>query len=342
MPQRRATRVKTDRRDARPRARLMRAGALPPVEVPAVDDAAIRALRRAREETRRDRKAATRRRTAFVRRHASRSTGRATWSPAPLRWLREVRCPTPAPQMVLQADVQTVTAQTARFHRLEHALHAQGHTWRCAPGVEALQALRGVQCTVAVTTVAARGDLTRFDHPQTTHARSRAHPRGIGAWGTSSPGWHDQDWEDACASCPRRRRLGVPVSGHGQSSPPTAPGKAPRRDPGDPRARPGPALHTVSPPEGHRQPCPSGRGRHGPGMAGLAVGHGQARGCETSGRKTAAGGSQSSPACFRLSAEAPPRCGGTLGGVRRPQGTLVPRMRQAPDGDTGRWEPTHG
>ena len=34
----------------------------------------------------------------------------------------------------------------------------------------------------------------------------------------------------------------------------------------------------------------------------------------------------------RLSAEAQPRCGGTLGGVRRPQGTLVPRMRQAPDG----------
>ena len=33
-----------------------------------------------------------------------------------------------------------------------------------------------------------------------------------------------------------------------------------------------------------------------------------------------------------LSAETQPRCGVTLGGVRRPQGTLVPRMRQAPDG----------
>jgi transposase len=35
-----------------------------------------------------------------------------------------------------------------------------------APVVEALQALRGVQFTVAVTTVAARGDLTRVDHPK--------------------------------------------------------------------------------------------------------------------------------------------------------------------------------
>ena len=34
----------------------------------------------------------------------------------------------------------------------------------------------------------------------------------------------------------------------------------------------------------------------------------------------------------RRSAEVPPRCGVTRGGVRRPQGMRVPRMRQAPDG----------
>jgi len=50
--------------------------------------------------------------------------------------------------------------------RLELELHEQVHTWRFAPVVEALQALRGVQCTVAVTTVAAWGDLTRFDNPR--------------------------------------------------------------------------------------------------------------------------------------------------------------------------------
>jgi transposase len=68
--------------------------------------------------------------------------------------------------MVFQEDVQTVTEQTARLGRLEHALHEQVHTWRFAPVVEALQAWRGVQCTVAVTTVAALGDLTRFDIPR--------------------------------------------------------------------------------------------------------------------------------------------------------------------------------
>jgi transposase len=38
--------------------------------------------------------------------------------------------------------------------------------WRLHPVVEARQALRGVQCTGAVTTVAERGALTRFETPR--------------------------------------------------------------------------------------------------------------------------------------------------------------------------------
>jgi transposase len=61
--------------------------------------------------------------------------------------------------------VRAVTEHTERLPRLEQALQARVNTWRLAPVVEALQALRGVQCTVAVTTVAALGDLTRLTNP---------------------------------------------------------------------------------------------------------------------------------------------------------------------------------
>src|SRR5215471_14632959 len=147
-------------------ARLMRSGALTPVDVPAIDEEAIRDLSRAREDTLRALKAAKVRLKAFWLRHAIRYTGRATWSPAHLRWLSEVVCPTPAQHIVFQAYVQTVTEQTERLGRLALALHEQVQTWRLYPVVEALQALRGVQFTVAVTTVAALGDLTRFDNPR--------------------------------------------------------------------------------------------------------------------------------------------------------------------------------
>jgi transposase len=103
MPNKAGDRVKTDRRDAGQLARLLRSGDLTPGYVPQVADEAIRDLTRAREDTIRDLNAAQFRLKALLRRHDSRYTGRATWSPAPLRWLSEVVCPTPAQHIVFQA-----------------------------------------------------------------------------------------------------------------------------------------------------------------------------------------------------------------------------------------------
>jgi transposase len=102
MPKKAGDRVKTARRDAMHLARRMRSGDLTPVSVPAVDDEAIRDLSRAREDTLRDLKAAKLRLKAFFLRHDIRSTGRANWRPAHLRWLSEVGCPTPAQPIVFQ------------------------------------------------------------------------------------------------------------------------------------------------------------------------------------------------------------------------------------------------
>jgi transposase len=90
IPKKPGDRVKTNRRDAIKLARLMRSGDLTPVSVPQVEEAAMRDLGRARAEALRARKAAPLRRTAFLLRHALRSTGRAPWRPAHLRGRREV------------------------------------------------------------------------------------------------------------------------------------------------------------------------------------------------------------------------------------------------------------
>jgi transposase len=166
IPKKAGDRVKTDRRDALHLARLMRSGDLTPVSVPTVEDEAMRDLTRAREDTLGDRKAAKCRLKAFLLRHEMRYTGRATWGPAHLRWLSEVVCATPAQQIVFQEDIRAVNEHPERLQRLEHDLHEQANAWRLHPVVEALQALRGVQCTGAVTTVAELGDLSRFETPR--------------------------------------------------------------------------------------------------------------------------------------------------------------------------------
>jgi transposase len=77
-----------------------------------------------------------------------------------------VVCPTLAQHIVFQEYVRAVTDHTERRRRLAHALQEHVHSWRLHAVVEALQALRGVQCTVAVTMVADIGDLSRFDTPR--------------------------------------------------------------------------------------------------------------------------------------------------------------------------------
>jgi transposase len=85
VPKKAGDRVNTARRAAIQRARLRRSGELTPVDGPTVEDEAIRALTRAREEAIRDLKAAKSRLQAFLWRQALRYEGRATWGPAHLR-----------------------------------------------------------------------------------------------------------------------------------------------------------------------------------------------------------------------------------------------------------------
>ena len=71
-------------------------------------------------------------------------------SPAHLRWLARVVCPTPPQQIVFQEYVRAVSEQQERLQRVELALHEAVQRWRLYPVIEALQALRGVELTGAV------------------------------------------------------------------------------------------------------------------------------------------------------------------------------------------------
>jgi transposase len=166
IPRRAGDRVKTDRRDALTLARLLRSGDLVSVYVPRPEDEAIRDLCRAREDAVGCLRDAKYRLKAFLLRQDIRYVGRANWGPAHLRWLAEVVCPSPVQQVVFQEYMRAVSEAHERLARLETQLLEQTRDWRLAPLVAALQALRGVQFTVAVTTVAELGDLTRFGNPR--------------------------------------------------------------------------------------------------------------------------------------------------------------------------------
>ncbi len=164
-PKRSGDRIKTDRRDAVTLARLYRAGELTTVYVLREDDEAMRDVVRAREDAVNATRKARQRLSAMVLRHGFRYSGSKAWTLPHLRWLADIKMPHPAQQITLQEYIHSVEENTERVNRLTEQILKLIPSWRMAPVVTALQALRGVAPVVATTMAVEVGDMRRFENP---------------------------------------------------------------------------------------------------------------------------------------------------------------------------------
>lgn len=166
LPYEKGVRQKTDRRDALMLARLHRAGELTGIHVPDAVDESIRDLTRARADAVHDLTRAKLRLKSFLLRQGYRYQGKANWSEAHQRYLRELVLPLPALKAVLEEYLLAINQATQRVERLDDLIAAQVPSWRMYPAVQALMCLRGFQLTAATVLVAELGDVRRFTHPR--------------------------------------------------------------------------------------------------------------------------------------------------------------------------------
>src|SRR5512136_1266131 len=166
IPKQPGSPFKTDKRDARAIARLLRAGELTAVYIPEPTDEAIRDLCRARTDAVDDLRRCRLRLKAFLLRHDYRYQGKANWSQAHMRYLRELVLPHPAMKAILEEYLQGIDAAHERVQRIEASMLSLLETWRLKPAVQALMALRGFQLVAAMVTVSELGDIHRFAHPR--------------------------------------------------------------------------------------------------------------------------------------------------------------------------------
>jgi transposase len=157
---------KTDQRDARTVARLLRAGELTAVYIPEPTDEAIRDLCRSRTDAVDDMRRSRFRLKAFLLRNGYRYQGKANWSQPHMRYLRELVLPHPAMKTILEEYLQGIDAAHERVQRTEASMLQLLDTWRLKPAVQALMAFRGFQLVAAMITVSELGDIHRFEHPR--------------------------------------------------------------------------------------------------------------------------------------------------------------------------------
>jgi transposase len=168
IPRKPGDRRKTDRIDAIMLAKLLRSGHLTPVDVPGIEQEAVRGLVRYRHSVIEDVKRTKRRISGFLLRQGLRFDGTKTaWTKKYRIWIAQTRRELEGPAQI------TLALQLEHLEYLETKLRAIDdeieRISRCEPYrqfVDALQCLRGVKILTAMTLATEIGDITRFRSPR--------------------------------------------------------------------------------------------------------------------------------------------------------------------------------
>ncbi len=165
IPRKPGDRIKTDRRDARNLAKLLRAGELTAVHVPDQEDEAMRDLVRCREDAVENAKRSKQRLKAFLLRHGRTYHRHVRWNDPYINWLAAIKMESTLLQITLQEYIDTAKQCQGRVDRITKVMEKEAALWKRAPMVKAYQGFRGVSFRVAVTVAAEIGDMSRFQKP---------------------------------------------------------------------------------------------------------------------------------------------------------------------------------
>jgi transposase len=166
IPKKAGDRVKTNQRDAKELARLLRAGELTSVWVPDERHEAIRDLSRAREAAMDDLKGKRQQISSLLLRLGLHYPGKKTWGKAHRNWLRSQKIAQREQRFVFEELLGAEGQAQDRVDRLVAAIRGAVPEWSLAPIVTALLAMRGIDVISAVTILAEIGDLQRFASPR--------------------------------------------------------------------------------------------------------------------------------------------------------------------------------
>jgi transposase len=158
-------RIKSDRKDAELLARLLLAGQLKAVAVPAREVEAARHLCRAREQVRSDLMRCRHRVSKLLLLHGRVYPETSTWNVRHRQWLGRQRFDEPAAELAFLDTLAAVDGLVARKHALDERLSRlalEGDWW---PTVQRLRCFRGVDTLTAFVLCLEIGDFDRFERP---------------------------------------------------------------------------------------------------------------------------------------------------------------------------------
>jgi transposase len=161
-PRKPGDRVKTNRRDARKLARMLRAGELTLISVPNARQESVRDLVRARESATADLLRAKNQFTKLLLRYGHRYRDGKTWTQRFWRWVDGIQLAEECSSQVLRQQRRIIEERERIVADYEKLIETIARESEYATPVAALGVLRGIDWLTAMTILVELGDLRRF------------------------------------------------------------------------------------------------------------------------------------------------------------------------------------
>src|SRR6202521_892867 len=165
IPRKPGERIKTNRRDARKLAELLRAGLLTEVRPPTPAEEAVRDLCRARDDAREDFQRCRHRLGKLLLRRGLHYSGR-NWTRAHRQWIESLEWSQPAERVVVDDYLLAIDHTEARLIELDARLTEIAQAAPYSEPVAWLRCFRGVDTLTAILIVAELHDFRRFHTPR--------------------------------------------------------------------------------------------------------------------------------------------------------------------------------
>lgn len=167
IPKKPGEKIKTDRRDAKKLAELLRANLLTEVQPPTPEEEALRDLCRCREDAKEDLMRSRHRLSKLVlRRGFTYTKGKKAWTQAHLKWLKSLNWEYEADQVVFDDYLRSIGNLEERLTGLNVTLEDLSKKQPWAEHVAALRCFPGIDTITAMTIIAELHDFSRFPSPR--------------------------------------------------------------------------------------------------------------------------------------------------------------------------------
>jgi transposase len=166
IPRKPGERIKTDRRDARKLAELLKAGLLTEVHPPTEEEEALRDLSRCREDARADLHRARHRLSKMLLRHDLRYLEGRPWTPRHRTWLWSLRLEHAGERMALEDYLLAVDQVGARLASVDAHLKEVAEQEPYRERVGWLRCFCGIDTITAISLLAELHGIERFEKPR--------------------------------------------------------------------------------------------------------------------------------------------------------------------------------